>query len=171
MIPETNSKKPISQDTIRLSERLLAGARMLGNLWRRGKRCARAWAISDVDILATVTPPVFAGCSCEPRTDFCKARWLWITLAVQAEQELADGEHGLALSMSSAQWDATGLTITLPVADDVNVAVGPKGSMSMKHFRELAKDPKAAQSIFSLLKVFPKARVEGIIEPTLETVV
>lgn len=157
--------------TKNLSERLLAGARMLGNLWRRGKRCLRAWAISDADLLATVTPLVFGGCPCDPRTDFCKARWLWITLAVQAEQELADGDHGLALSMTSAQWDATGLTITFPVADDVQVAVGPKGSMSMKHFRELSKDPAAAQSIFSLLKVFPKARVEGIVEPSLEKVV
>lgn len=149
-----------------LSDRLLAGARMLGNLWRRGKRCARAWSLGDADLLATVTPLVFGGCLCEPRNDFCKARWLWITLAVQAQpEELADGDHGLALSMTSAQWDATGLTITLPVADDVQVAVGPKGSMSMKHFRELSKDPEAAQSIFSLLKVFPKARVEGIVEP------
>lgn len=163
MMPDTQSPKS-------LSERLLAGAKMLGNLWRRGKRCARAWAIGDADILATVTPLVFAGCACEPRTDFCKARWLWITLAVQAEQELADGDHGLALSMSSSQWDATGLTITLPVEGGANVAVGPKGSMSMKHFRELAKDPKAAQSIFSLLKVFPKARVEGIMEPDPEKV-
>jgi hypothetical protein len=157
--------------TKNLSERLLAGARMLGNLWRRGKRCQRAWALGDADLLAVVTPLVFGGCTCDPRTDFCKARWLWITLAVQAEQDLADGDHGLALSMNPAQWDATGLTITLPVADDVNVAVGPKGSMSMRHFRELSKDPAAAQSIFSLLKVFPKARVEGIVEPAPEAVV
>lgn len=148
-----------------LSERLLKGAQMLGNLWRRGKRCDRGWSLGEADILSTVSPLVFSGCSCAKPGDFCKARWLWITLALENQQEIADGPFGLAWTMTAAQWDATGLTLVVESEKAGLLRIGSKGTISAAHLRKLADDPQSAISIFSLTRAFPKARVEGVVEP------
>lgn len=147
-----------------LSERLQRGAIKLGALWRSKRRCeTRGWSILPGEYLEN--PFVMESCDCEKKTDFCTARLLWLSLAAENKQEIVSGEHGLALTMTPKQWDATGLTITLPVADGLQVQVGPKGSMSMAQFQELSKDPTAAAGIFALVKAFPKARIDGIVEP------
>jgi hypothetical protein len=148
--------------TTLLPERLVRGAVKLGALWRSKRRCeTRGWSLRPGEYLEN--PFVMDPCDCEKKTDFCAARLLWLSLAAQNGQEIVPGDYGLALTMAP-QWDSTGLTITLEVQDGIQVQVGPKGSMSMKHYRELLKDPAAASSIFALLKAFPKARVEGIVD-------
>lgn len=152
-----------------LSERLTKGSIKLGALWRSNRRCqSRGWNIEPGEYLEN--PFVMDPCDCVQKTDFCTARLLWLSLAAQNGQEIVPGENGLPLTMTPAQWDATGLTITMPVESGAEVRVGPKGSMSMKHFRELSKDPRAAVGIFALLKIFSKARVEGILEPDDATI-
>lgn len=147
-----------------LVDRLQRGAIKLGALSRSKRICAtRGWSILPGEYLEN--PFVMEPCDCEKKTDFCMARVLWISLASENKQEIVPGDHGLALTMNGKQWDATGLTITLPLKDDVQVRVGPKGSMSMTQFHELSKDPISAAGIFALLKAFPKARVEGVVEP------
>lgn len=144
-----------------LSERLIEGAGILGRLWKRNRRCAsRGWSIPQDDYLEE--PFAINSCECSVQNEFCKGRLLWITLAADNRQEIVTGDHGLAFTMTSQQWDATGLTITLPI-EGGQVTVGPKGSMSMAHFRELAKDPKGSAGIFALIKAFPKARIDGIL--------
>jgi hypothetical protein len=148
-----------------ISERLIKGAMKLGALWRSKRRCTLGWSLTPEDIC-------MEPCKCEVQTDFCRGRLLWITLAAQNGQ-LADvefGDYGLALMMAR-QWDATGLTITFSMSNGGEVRVGPKGSMSMAHYRELLKDPQSAISILALIKAFPKARVEGIIDSPKEVVV
>ncbi len=76
-----------------LSKRLLDGAAMLGRLWKRNQRCARAWNIEPGEYLEN--PFVLDSCGCEPETDFCKARRLWLTLAAQ---------NGSPLRMVAAQF-------------------------------------------------------------------
>jgi hypothetical protein len=147
-----------------LFDRLQKGAIKLGALWRSSRRClSRGWSIQPGEYLEN--PFVMEPCDCEKKTDFCHARLLWLSLAAQNKQEIVPGEHGLALTMSSKQWDVTGLTITLPIKEGLQVKVGPKGSMSMAQFRELSKDPASAAGIFALIKAFPKARIDGIVEP------
>ena len=145
-----------------ISDRLLKGAMKLGALWRSKRRCARGWSLTPEDIC-------MEPCKCEPMTDFCKGRLLWITLAMQNGQgeDSEFGDYGLALMMAK-QWDATGLTITFLIPSGEEVRVGPKGSMSMAHYRELSKDPQSAISILALIKAFPKARIEGIVDPVKE---
>jgi len=143
-----------------LSDRLIRGAIKIGALARSKRICStRGLSILEGEYLEK--PFVMDDCDCEKPTDFCTARKLWLTLAAENGQEIIPGEFGLALTMAP-QWDSTGLTITLQVDAD-EVRVGPKGSMSMMHFRELRKDPKSASGIFALVKAFPKARVEGIL--------
>lgn len=145
-----------------LSDRLIRGAIKLGALARSKRLCAsRGWSILPGEYLEN--PFVMDDCECQKPTDFCTARKLWLTLAAENGQEIVPGEAGLALSMKAEQWDATGLTITIPT-NTADVRVGPKGSMSMAHFKELSKDPKSGASIFALIKAFPKARVEGIVD-------
>ena len=142
-----------------LSKRLLDGAAMLGRLWKRGQRCVRAWNIE---------PPGDAPenpCGCTPETEFCKARRLWLSLAVENGQKITAGDFGLAHTMKPEQLDATQLTFTFPV-DGVPVKVGQKGMMSAVHFDQIMRDGDSARSILALLKAFPKARVEGIVEST-----
>jgi hypothetical protein len=147
-----------------LSERLLLGAKMLGNLWRRGKRCKTGWDVTPADV-ATGGGIAFLPCPCEPKTDFCKARIQWLTLAFQAELEIVIGPYALFYMMTAPQWDATGLTATVESEKAGMLRVGQKGTISMTHLAKLAQDPASAVSIFSLTRTFPKARVEGVVEP------
>lgn len=156
---------PDMTPTKTLSDRLLDGARMLGNLWRRGKRCERGWSLGAADILATVSPLVFSGCTCAKPSEFCKARWLWIALALENRQEIFDGPAGLVDTMTASQWDATGLTATVESEKAGTLRIGSKGVISAAHLRKLADDPESAISIFSLTRTFTKARVEGVVEP------
>jgi hypothetical protein len=145
-----------NREEIPSSKRLVNGAAMLGRLWKRQNRCKRGWDVTEADVL-------LEGCGCEPRTDFCKVRGQWIRMAGENGQDIVIGENGLARSMNDDQWDATGLTITLRREDGQEVKVGPKGSMSMRHYMEIESDPASAAAIFALVKAFPKARVEGIL--------
>jgi hypothetical protein len=149
-----------------LSERLLKGAMKLGALWRSKRRCLLGWSFTPEDIC-------MEPCKCEVKTDFCKGRLLWIVLAIQNGQleDAEFGDYGLATTvMTAKQFDATGLTMSIPVKDVGEIKVGPKGAMSMAHLAKLYQDPQSAISIFALIKAFPKARIEGIIEPSKEVV-
>lgn len=143
-----------------LSERLLKGAMKLGALWRSKRRCAKGWSFDPLDLC-------MMPCACNPKTDFCNGRLLWITLAFQNGQgvDVDFGEYELGLMMTMKQWDASGLTMSAIVEKGGDIKIGPKGMMPMAHLAKLAQDPASAASIFALTKAFPKARVEGIVEP------
>ncbi len=140
------------KEEVPCSKRLVNGAALLGRLWKRGNRCKEGWNTGES-----------FQCTCSPKTDFCKTRSQWLLMAAESGQEIVIGENGLARSMQDDQWDATGLTITLRREDGQEVRIGPKGSMSMKHYMEIEKDPASAVAIYALVKAFPKARVEGIL--------
>lgn len=149
-----------------LSDRLLKGARMLGNLWRSKLRCARGWAIEPQDLVPGFA--VFGPCLCPKKTKFCEARVLWLNLALEANQFIESGEHGLADTMTAAQWDATGLTMTVESEKAGTLRLGSKATISAAHLAKLSENPDAAISILALTRAFPKARIEGILEPSVE---
>jgi hypothetical protein len=154
----------MSLDQKTLSERLLDGARILGNLWRRGKRCKEGWDLSPADGLTAAGVAVMP-CECSPRTEFCRARIEWVALAIRADRAIVMGPGGLAVTMSAAQWDLTGLTMAVESERAGLLRIGPKGTMSAAHLRKLSEDPESAIAVFSLTREFPKARVEGFVEP------
>lgn len=149
----------MNPSTKTLSERLTDGARMLGNLWHRGKRCKLGFDIAESDI-------ALGPCPCEKKNDFCRARELWLKLAMERGQEIEVGSSAMVfVTMSPGQLDATGVTLTVESEKAGVLRIGPKGTMSAAYLRKLAEDPKSALSIFGLTKAFPKARVEGVVEP------
>lgn len=165
MTPDTTSLKS-------LSERLLAGAKILGNLWRRGIRCKNGWDVSSTDLVTAAGITIFP-CGCTPRTEFCKARIQWLSLSFMACREdvpIVEGLCGLFYSMSAKEWDATGLTATVESEKAGTLRIGSRGTISTAHLTKLSQDPASAVSIFSLTKAFPKARIEGVVEPPQEAI-
>jgi hypothetical protein len=145
------------------AERLLKGAAVLGTLWRKNVRCPEAWKSHE--------------CKCEPKTEFCKARSLWLNLLVQeivagsrdpgmvgeAGADTVrwddDSEFAMVLMMTSAEFEASGLTLHLDFPEIGVVKVGPKGTIPWKAFREKTKNANDIKLVLKVLRDFPGAKV------------
>jgi hypothetical protein len=137
----------VSIDEIPIAERVLNGAKLLGQLWRAGERCASGWSLGKE-----------AGCSCgEAGTKFCKARELWVSLAVIDGRDPLEGEFALALMMKASEWDATGLVMTAEPSQIGLVTIGPKpaSEVTMLELASLARSPDSAGGILKLMRKFP----------------
>lgn len=141
--------------TATTKERLLKGARLLGEAWRAGERCSEKWRLFPVD----ADPAYAAGCACgEGRTRFCKAKVQWLGLAKQDSRDFVEDPYGLALAMTASEWDATGLLLKVEFPGVGVVAVGTKGAIPMT---ELAKvSPETLASFLAIFKAFPGSKVE-----------
>ena len=99
--------------------RLLAGAKVLGELWRFGSQCRSGWT---------------GICPCDEKTDFCDAKARWLALLEELHGGLPYGLSGnegyLVLeAMTKSQFEATGLTIKIArPGDRVPLRIGPKGT-------------------------------------------
>lgn len=134
--------------------RLVNGAKVLGQLYRAGGRCEEGWA-----------------CGCSRKiSKFCIAKGQWLALAIQASRPLPDQDGPFALieMMTPAEFDASGLTLTVELPEIGTVKIGPKGQMSMADLLTLAANPESAKGTFKVLQGFPGSRVVEIEEPKKE---
>ena len=148
------------------AERLLRGAKVLGTLWMKNIRCPMAWQYSV--------------CTCEPKTEFCKARALWMELltseivamnrdaglvgdadidggAVRLDEPSTDFD--LIMQMTAAEFEASGLTLVLEFPEIGTVKVGPKGSIPWKAFVLKTKNANDLKIVMKVLRDFPGAKV------------
>lgn len=103
-----------------LSNRLLRGAEVLGELRRRGLFCSAGWSWA---------------CPCEPESDFCRAKQKWLELYCDLHGEagarwiLFLSEFTVIEAMTVRQWHATGLTALVQVPYSKKpIRVGPHGT-------------------------------------------
>jgi hypothetical protein len=141
----------VSEITLPIEERLKNGARLLGQLFRSGQRCAGGWALSC--------------CSAPVKTTFCRAKYQWHMLANSADRSCGSGPWAIVEAMTPAEFDASGLTLTAEISEIGTVKVGPKGQMSMADLLTLAIDPQSARGTFKVLQGFPGSKVVKIEEP------
>jgi len=143
-----------------IKSRLLKGATLLGEIWRSGVRCADGWRVMAEDGGA-LAPDGF--CRCPEKSRFCKARGLWIEIAVADGRDVEPGEFGLALMMTASEWDASGLTLYLKdFAKIKDFAVGPKGQISMEELGKVAQVPDSLPSVLALMRRFPGSKAVEI---------
>lgn len=121
-----------------LPSRLLAGAKILGDLWRSGVKCQSGWS---------------GICPCDEKTDFCDAKARWIGLLVELHgglpYELSGNEGYLVLeAMTVKMFEATGLTIRIArPGDRVPLRIGPKGTDFQTVIDLAAIDDDAEQAV------------------------
>jgi hypothetical protein len=131
-----------------LDERLQNGARVLGDLWRSGERCARGWSV---------------WCECSPRGKFCRAKLLWIELATGAGREIDDeSEYAVIEAMKASEFDATGLVAVVEHPASGRLRVGPGGGIrSMRDLALVASkvDEAGRGTIARVLSTFPGSTV------------
>lgn len=102
-----------------LHARLMKGARAIGEIRRLGVFCSGEWS---------------RNCPCDPRSDFCDAKALWIELVEDLHEGppwslSGDEPFYLAEAMTCSQWLATGLTMRiLDPSRRHEIRVGPGGT-------------------------------------------
>lgn len=136
-----------------LPERLKNGAKKLGQLWKiQEERCASGWSLDP--------------CTCQPTKKFCRAKELWLTLALEAGRDLDYDPFGLALAMTAAEWDETGLLLRMshPEIGEVLVGSGPKKMTMMQDLLSLMRTPDSLKDILMVMKTFENSRVFGVEE-------
>lgn len=122
-------------------DRLIAGAKMLGELWRAGVRCKDGWMVS---------------CSCEPMTKFCRAKGLWVKIAQEAGRTF--DQEPIVGGMTAQEIKASGVTVQIHVPEHGLVKFGPDPDAIDPEVLSLPRD--VLVSIVGIMKVFPKAKVE-----------
>lgn len=143
----------MNKSPLPLSERLKKGAGVLGQIWKDPtQRCVAGWSID--------------GCTCEFPNKFCKARIQWLTLAVEDGRELQEDPYGIALAMTASEWDSTLLSMKIehPKVPPFFVGANQDSIMTMADMVKLMEEPDVLESMYYVLKAFPKAKVQGIEE-------
>jgi hypothetical protein len=140
-----------------LAQRLLAGAKVLGTLWKKKVRCKEGWRI--------VWEDGHPDCPCVPQGNFCKAKLQWVMLAIEAGRDLSEGPFGLIETMTVSEVDALGIPVGAAIEGVGPFRIGIGGNAEAKYLAELAKDPESANHIFALMKAFPGSKMEFQKEP------
>lgn len=146
------------------SERLLEGAKAIGEYFRAGRRCATmGWGIKLAEGAEScevqIEPEELCKCGAKA-TVFCKAKLKWLMLALVEPREIVAGDYGLALTMSGDEWDATGLILQWDEPGIGKVRIGPKTGVTMKILKELMADPLSGRTSLRLKVAFPGSTVE-----------
>lgn len=131
--------------------RLVDGAGYLGKFWSAGDRCAKGWGL-DPQEGAEGQSWI---CACPEKSRFCKAKLLWVDLALKAGREPWTGEYGVAIMMErGSEWEATGLVITfdLGAAGRVRVGARPRAEMTFKELLRIP--PEEAERLLLLVRKF-----------------
>ena len=140
----------ISKDT---ADRLLNGAKVLGDFWRRGDRCSTKWASSCGD--AVVGKP-----------DFCKAKLKWVTLALSCGSSIDhESEYAVIEAMMISEFEASGLTMLIEHPTHGRIKVGPKEALSLRDLTVLADAQDQVGGTLKVLEAFPGAMIDGTAEP------
>ena len=100
-------------------------------------------------------------CKCGAKaTRFCRAKVKWLHLALCEPRDIQSGEYGLAWTMSSVEWDATGLKLLWDPPEIGVIKVGKKAEVTMADLLALSADPMSGRTTLTLMKKFPGAKME-----------
>jgi len=141
-----------------LKDRLLAGAKMLGELWGKGETCESGhWSLL---------------CSCEKPTKFCRAKKLWADLAKQdvgngrdwpCDEITEAGPFALVETMRLSEADAAGIQVAVMMRGGGRLAIGVGGQITFAEFAKQIKAPESAQGLFQVLTQFGGVVVDNIL--------
>lgn len=142
----------MSSASIPIVQRLVNGARILAALFRSGHQCEGGWTFA---------------CECAVKTKFCKAKGQWVALMLKqaadpgrsVEVAGADEEYALVVSMTLAEFNATGLTLEIETASGQRIKVGANGTRP-ETFLEL--DDELLRAMEAVMRVFPAAVVTEV---------
>ncbi len=133
--------------------RLLVGAKVLGDLWRRGERCTTKWGASCSD-------------SGGGKSNFCKAKLQWVTLALSCGSTIDHkSEYAVIESMMASEFDASRLTMTIKHPTHGQMRVGPKAPLALGDLTVLADAQEHVRGTIKVLEAFPGATIDGTVEP------
>lgn len=133
-----------------IKTRLLNGARLLGTLWNSQVRCPNGWK----------------ECACvdAEKTKFCRGKTQWLVLATEDRAphvRYVDRESSIYLleCMSTAELDATGVTVKIEMQEVGVISVGSKGEISWKALYETG--PETFKAAMMILRKFPGSKLVG----------
>lgn len=129
--------------------RLVKGARLLGNLFRRKQMTSCGWGLCGSGIL------------CEHPDEWCRAKRLWVRLALELGRSLEAGDFGLAESFTLEEFEASGITLAVEVPDAGMIKVGgPKGEVPIRALPTVGDvGIDGLRSVIMVLRAFPGSRV------------
>jgi hypothetical protein len=144
--------------TLPVAPRLVNGARLLGQLWRSGERCANGWS---------------GRCECQAKTKFCaaKAQWCQLKATTPDWRKFEDSAAPFAVidTMTLNEIAATGLTVEYRLYENARtLKVGPKGEISVMDFAEICaassvgESRAEAESVLRIMTTFSGAKVVGV---------
>lgn len=137
------------------TERLAAGAKVLGNLWRRKERCKEGWRVSSEEVDGILHPD----CPCSPQTKFCVAKLQWTLLAIGAGREPSEGPFGLIEMMTVSELDLLGTPVNVEIGGVGAFRVGTGGNAAACDLIDLSKDAESAKHVLGIMKAFPGSKM------------
>lgn len=129
--------------------RLVNGARLLGNLFRRKAATPCGWSLCG------------SGIQCGHPDEWCRAKRLFIRLALESGRTLEAGEFGLAESFTLSEFEASGITLAVDVPEVGVIKVGgEKGGIPLRMLPEMKMDGiDGLKSVAMVLRAFPGSKV------------
>lgn len=130
-----------------LPARLRNGAKLLGDLWRAGLRCASGWAPS---------------CSClGGKTKFCRAKEQWALLAPLTRNfAVEDTPFGVVEAMLRPEIEAVGRTLSIETPEVGTWKAGPAGVVPIDEIYNGWEDGwEEVRVLLMMFKVFPGSTV------------
>jgi hypothetical protein len=140
--------------------RLLKGARLLGNLFRRGQMTPCGWNLCGSGIVCDADRELLHG------EEWCRARRLFVRLALESGRTLIAGKYGLAESFTAQEFEASGVTLLVEIPELLEVQPelgpirvgGPKGEVSLRSIPSLG-GIEGLKSVVMVLRAFPGSAV------------
>jgi len=150
----------VISDETQTAERLVNGAKLIGQLYRSGQRCGAGWKFGCPD-------------AAQAKTKLCRAKGQWEALAAQAGQKIPDdqappSDFEFIGELSIKQLVASGFTMTVDLGDGQPIKVGPAGVIPVADFVGMARDPQGMEGVLKVLREFPGSKVTGTEEPAKE---
>lgn len=144
-------------DEIQTTERLVNGAKLMGQLFRSGQRCGAGWKFGCPDAAAS-------------KTKLCRAKGQWEALAVQAGRKISDdqappSDFEFVEAMTVKEFVASGLTMKVDLGDGSPVRIGAAGEIPIADFITMAIDPTGMNGVLKILRSFPGSKVTGVEDP------
>jgi hypothetical protein len=164
----------MASENISVADRLLNGAHVIGDAWRAGDRCQKAWSLENPQDGSPAPDAWICGCGFPhargdgPRTRFCRAKIQWTALAIQEGREPRIGEWEFALLMNASEWDATGLAMNLDLGEAGKVRAGakPHAEITMIELTRLCHAPESLAGVLRILRAFPGSKLDATGKPS-----
>lgn len=121
--------------------RLLRGASVLGRLHAKEEAGKCGWAVE---------------CACGEPAPWCKAKALWVKLAVEDGRKV-EGE--LWQTFTKEELAEAKLTVTLDIPGLGHVKVGPKGDLPWDAVDKVGGEAETLRAVLMILRNFPGSKV------------